>query len=407
MGRATRWLKGLFGVETKENDRMEYSVVHRWSSGNSVRGPIVLCRNPATIPPNITPAEAAWLRSFYSEPDTEQSKHARAVAAATAAAADAAVAAAQAAAEVVRLTSHGRGGRREKWAAAAMIQRVFRGHLARKARRALKGLVKIQAVVRGFLVRKRAAATLLRMEALVRAQASVRALKTRRKINDGGGSFPPPFQARRKINSGEQSFPPQLQARKSLEKFDENESVDSRRLSSSYDSPKIVEVDTGCWPKSRSSRRPANNNTWMSDSGDESPAKVTCSPFPVRIPTPKTSQNPAELEWEIGGGGDEHNAAATAQSTPRFATGAATPARSNGESHYMVKTQSFKAKQRSQSAPKQRTGEPGPNRRVSLHELMGTRNRTQKWGPQAEEEAINFKNAVVGKIGFSSGFVRQ
>ncbi|KAL8037690.1 hypothetical protein ABFX02_11G054300 [Erythranthe guttata] len=416
MGRATRWLKGLFGVEAKENDRMEYSVVHRWSSGDSVPGPIVLCRNPATIPPNITPAEAAWLRSFYSEPDTEQSKHARAVAAATAAAADAAVAAAQAAAEVVRLTSHGRG--REKWAAAALIQRVFRGHLARKARRALKGLVKIQAVVRGFLVRKRAAATLLRMEALVRAQASVRALKTRRKINDGGGIFPPPFQARRKINSGEQSFPPQLQGRKSLEKFDENESVDSRRLSSSYDSPKIVEVDTGCWPKSRSSRRAANsNNTWMSDSGDESPAKVTCSPFPVRIPTPRTSQNTAELEWGIigGGGGDDYkykyNAAATAQSTPRFATssavaGAATPARSAGESHYMVKTQSFKAKQRSQSAPKQRTGEPGPNRRISLHELMGTRN--QKPGPQAEEEeAINFKNAVVGKIGFSSGFVRQ
>ncbi|KAL3598375.1 hypothetical protein D5086_006293 [Populus alba] len=95
------------------------------------------------------------------------------VAAATAAAADAAVAAAQAAVAVVRLTSHGRGtmfgGGKEKWAA-VKIQTVFRGYLLlqnffhgpEKALRALKGLVKLQAVVRGYLVRKRAAATLHR-----------------------------------------------------------------------------------------------------------------------------------------------------------------------------------------------------------------------------------------------------
>lgn len=122
MGRATRWLKALFGIESRETVIREYSGDRdkRRSSG-------VLCYNPTTIPPNITPAEAEWLRSFYSQPDTEQSKHARAVAAATAAAADAAVAAAQAAALVVRLTSRGCGNR-ERWAA-ANIQRVFRGHL--------------------------------------------------------------------------------------------------------------------------------------------------------------------------------------------------------------------------------------------------------------------------------------
>ena len=94
----------------------------------------VLCHNPATIPPNISPAEAAWLQSFYTETEKEQNKHAIAVAAATAAAADAAVAAAQAAVAVVRLTSHGRGtmfgagNGHEMWAA-TKIQTVFRAYL--------------------------------------------------------------------------------------------------------------------------------------------------------------------------------------------------------------------------------------------------------------------------------------
>lgn len=102
-----------------------------------------LCHNPATIPPNITAAEAVWLRSFYDETETEQSKHAIAVAAATAAAADAAVAAAQAAVAVVRLTSHGRGtmfgGGRERWAA-VKIQTFYRGYLVIKTEFALFSL---------------------------------------------------------------------------------------------------------------------------------------------------------------------------------------------------------------------------------------------------------------------------
>lgn len=48
---------------------------------------------------------------------------------------------------------------------------------ARKALRALKSLVKLQALVRGYLVRKQAATTLHRLQALMRLQASSNALK--------------------------------------------------------------------------------------------------------------------------------------------------------------------------------------------------------------------------------------
>lgn len=135
MGKATRWLKSLFGIKNSKDylNSGDRKGKKRCSIGRSGREPSGgLCHSvKATPPPNMSPAEVSmWIRSYYNETEKEQNKHAIAVAAATAAAADAAVAAAKAAVAVVRLTSHGRGTMlgHERWAA-VKIQTAFRGYL--------------------------------------------------------------------------------------------------------------------------------------------------------------------------------------------------------------------------------------------------------------------------------------
>ncbi|XVF88637.1 hypothetical protein PTKIN_Ptkin19aG0066800 [Pterospermum kingtungense] len=418
MGRATRWLKSLFGIKNSKDHSESRGKKRSCSVGHSGRDSSGgLCHNPTTIPPNISPAEAVWLRSYYNETEKEQNKHAIAVAAATAAAADAAVAAAQAAVAVVRLTSHGRGtmsgGGHERWAA-VKIQAVFRGYLARKALRALKGLVKIQALVRGYLVRKQAAATLHSMQALIRAQATIRS------------------QRARGLSTNHEANRFDIRERKSMERFDDTRSehtlsIHSRRLSASLDtgistdeSPKIVEVDTGR-PKSRSQR----TNTSVSDFSDDPPYQTLSSPLPCRVPariSVPDSRHFQETDWGLTG--DECRFS-TAQSTPRFISSCVsniapvTPAKSVYADNffrqwnfpgYMANTQSFKAKLRSHSAPKQRP-ETGTKKRLSLNEMMESRSslsgvRMQRSCSQAQE-AISFKNAVMGKLDRSSEFGRD
>ncbi|WOL00558.1 hypothetical protein Cni_G09271 [Canna indica] len=124
------------------------------------------------------PAPSTLNTKAIKEAEKEQSKHAMAVAVATAAAAEAAVAAAQAAAQVVRLTGNPTYYQRQE-TAAIKIQSVFRGHLARKALRALKGLVKLQALVRGQAVRRQTTLALKGLQSLMKIQSHACATRLR------------------------------------------------------------------------------------------------------------------------------------------------------------------------------------------------------------------------------------
>ncbi|OEL33076.1 hypothetical protein BAE44_0005904 [Dichanthelium oligosanthes] len=74
---------------------------------------------------------------------------------------------------------------RQEWAA-VRIQTAFRAFLARRALKALRGIVRLQALMRGRLVRKQLAVTLKCMHALLRAQERAREQRARSSA-DGHG----------------------------------------------------------------------------------------------------------------------------------------------------------------------------------------------------------------------------
>ncbi|KAL6614219.1 hypothetical protein ACP70R_036489 [Stipagrostis hirtigluma subsp. patula] len=112
------------------------------------------------------------------ETDSEQNKHAYSVALASAVAAEAAAVAAQAAAEVVRLTAVTTATPKlpvssKEELAAIKIQTVFRGYLARRALRALRGLVRLKSLVDGSAVKRQTAHTLHCTQTMTRVQTQI------------------------------------------------------------------------------------------------------------------------------------------------------------------------------------------------------------------------------------------
>ncbi|XP_078446792.1 protein IQ-DOMAIN 3-like [Wolffia australiana] len=107
--------------------------------------------------------------------------HAYSVASAAAAAAEAAVVAAQAAAAVVRLTSSSAqfAGRSKEEISAIKIQTAFRGYLARKSLRGLKGLARLKTLMGSCAVKRQTTATLRCMQTLCRVQTQIRTRRIR------------------------------------------------------------------------------------------------------------------------------------------------------------------------------------------------------------------------------------
>lgn len=206
MGKTSRWLRSLLGSKNSPSSASPQSSSPSSSSSSSTKDKKKAISNSkwgliksSNYDNKTLNAGGGGSRWSYDDPSSipyaelDANKHAIAVAAATAAVAEAALAAAQAAAEVVRLTSAstsaagtrpvsftppGSSGRDQRQKVAAIkIQSAFRAYLARRALRALKGLVKLQALVRGHIVRKQSADMLRRMQAMARIQARASATR--------------------------------------------------------------------------------------------------------------------------------------------------------------------------------------------------------------------------------------
>ncbi|PIA31662.1 hypothetical protein AQUCO_04900157v1 [Aquilegia coerulea] len=329
-------------------------------------------RSPATTPSkdsnsvdstSVTPTPVV---QTTPEPEYEQKKHAMAMVAATSAAADAAVAAAQAAAAVIRLTVTANEKQiAVEEASAIKIQSYFRSYLARKALCALKGLVKLQALVRGHLVRKQATATLRCMQALVTVQARARA---------------------QRIKMAEEEEPinqrPSTTHRRSPQRFRQAYNEMDRGMEENI---KIVEMDLESRGSLKSRHSYSNHPQiekvvdhrfsayYPRENGHQKHDQNQISPVPSALTdmSPRTCSGHFE-EYSFG----------TAQSSPQYYSAVSKPDPSKvpfafprpDTSHeypffpnYMANTQSFKAKVRSQSAPKQRPDsyERQPSRRRS------------------------------------------
>ncbi|KAG2574127.1 protein IQ-DOMAIN 1-like [Panicum virgatum] len=401
MGWAPRWLRGLLGGGKKAAETKPVKEKRRWGFGKSFgeKAPAPVAARPPTPPvqPKATPRRG--YAPAPDEADDEQSKRAIAVAAATAAVAEAAVAAAQAAAAVVRLTSSGRcapaAAKREEWAS-VRIQAAFRGYLARRALKALRGLVKLQALVRGNIVRRQAAETLRCMHALVRVQARARACRAIRSQQVPAHPDPPtpekydqagaPRHGRSGSLKGSSSKTPGSErlgrersescGRNWLDRWVEERYMDDEK------NAKILEVDNGKPGRYASKRRGGGGNqhqspcsTMTSDQNSRSYATMPESPSKdsttaqQSVPSPPSvgmseALSPLRLPVDIAELCDSPQFFSASSRPGSSRRGPFTPSKSEcsrslfgGYSdypNYMANTESFRAKARSQSAPKQR-----------------------------------------------------
>uniref|UniRef100_A0A453IU27 DUF4005 domain-containing protein n=1 Tax=Aegilops tauschii subsp. strangulata TaxID=200361 RepID=A0A453IU27_AEGTS len=356
MGRAGRWLRNFLagGRKDGKKDRPHAEATPGPGPGATPKEKRWSFRRPVALTPEqpgrgVVPREVdsvgASRSSATSEAGFDEKKRAVAVAVATATAADVADAAAQAAATVARLSSRKApppGSQLVEEAAAVRIQASFRGYLARAALCALRGIVKLQALVRGQLVRKQAKATLRCMQALLAAQSQLRAQRMRfLQVQDHHPHHTPPPRPR---PSSQHS-----RHRRSSYEMDR----------SSEENVKIVEMDSGEQPARRGGARGGDrqfSSVEYHHGGRSSPA-----------PSAMTELSPRASSWHL----EDRLSFGTAHSSPHSHSHNAPAAMTEPAGSdlpfpsYMSNTESSRAKARSQSAPRQRAAAEALERQPS------------------------------------------
>ncbi|KAL9249610.1 IQ-DOMAIN 22-like protein [Drosera capensis] len=402
MAKTPRWLKSLLRLnqphsntnkDNSNSNRRRWSCFARSSSNNNDHHKDNKSTTPTPIPPGFETDDC--------------NKRAIAVAAATAAAAEAAIAAARAAALTVRLTS--RNGRSDavEAAAAVIVQSHFRGYLARRALRALKGLVRLQALIRGHIMRKRTAETMRSMQALFRAQARARTAKA--SIQESSHSSSKSSHTIHSLDPAtpekfEQILRSRIPKHEQFPKLGRNDSRSRTRV--------VINQDQGCCSSSWSERMQdvqapsisvgdtstngryfssAQRNLYEYSRPNSVHATRSCSTS--RDSTAQSYEAIRSLSAVKLSAQDD--AFCTAESNPRFFSASSrggssrcrpfTPTKSDGSASclsaysdcpsYMAYTESARAKVRSVSAPRQRKSNYGRTslaNRYSVHELADT-----------------------------------
>lgn len=127
----------------------------------------------ALPPPPPAPPAPNLEEGKFAEPELQQSNHVYSVA-------NSSTAAAQPTAQPVELnTSTKSTDKSREEGAAIKIQTAFRGYLARRALRALRGLVRLKSLIHGNAVKRQATTTLRCMQTLTRVQSQIHSRRLR------------------------------------------------------------------------------------------------------------------------------------------------------------------------------------------------------------------------------------
>ncbi|XP_041998787.1 protein IQ-DOMAIN 1-like [Salvia splendens] len=167
-------VKKALGLRSKRSSKSKkILIVNELPSVSDAPNP-----EPFEAPNSHPPPQLVNMRP--TEVENEQTKHAHSVAVSAAIASEAEIASEEATPEVVPLPTVTRVSEKHQEEVAALkIQTAFRGYLARRALRALRGLVRLKSLVDGPAAERQTSSTLKCLQTLSHLQSQIQSRRTR------------------------------------------------------------------------------------------------------------------------------------------------------------------------------------------------------------------------------------